>query len=112
VNWFRKNEAGDFIWPGFGENSRVLAWVVDRLENDAEGIDSPVGILPNREDLLLDGLGISEHDLTALFDVDKSSWLAECDSTDEYFGQFDGRVPPELQAELAELKQRLQALPA
>jgi len=112
VNWFRKNEAGDFIWPGFGENSRVLAWVVDRLENDAEGIDSPVGILPNREDLLLDGLGISEHDLTALFDVDKSSWLAECDLTDEYFGQFDGRVPPELQAELAELKQRLQALPA
>ena len=112
VNWFRKNEAGDFIWPGFGENSRVLAWIVDRLENDAEGIDSPVGILPNREDLLLDGLGISEHDLTALFDVDKSSWLAECDSTDEYFGQFDGRVPPELQAELAELKQRLQALPA
>ena len=112
VNWFRKNEAGDFIWPGFGENSRVLAWVVDRLENDAEGIDSPVGILPNREDLLLDGLGISEHDLTALFDVDKTSWLAECDLTDEYFGQFDGRVPPELQAELAELKQRLQALPA
>jgi phosphoenolpyruvate carboxykinase (GTP) len=112
VNWFRKNEAGDFIWPGFGENSRVLAWVVDRLENDAEGIDSPVGILPNREELLLDGLGISENDLTALFDVDKGSWLAECDSTDEYFGQFDGRVPPELQAELAELKQRLQALPA
>lgn len=112
VNWFRKNDAGDFIWPGFGENSRVLAWVIDRLENDAEGIDSPVGILPNREDLLLDGLGISEHDLTALFDVDKSSWLAECDSTDEYFAQFDGRVPPELQAELAELKQRLQALPA
>lgn len=112
VNWFRKNDAGDFIWPGFGENSRVLAWVIDRLENDVDGIDSPVGILPNREDLLLDGLGISKHDLTALFDVDKSSWLAECDSTDEYFGQFDGRVPPELQAELAELKQRLQALPA
>ena len=112
VNWFRKNEAGDFIWPGFGENSRVLAWVVDRLENDAEGIDSPVGILPNREDLLLDGLGISEHDLTALFDVDKGSWLAECDLTEEYFSQFDGRVPAELQAELADLKQRLNSLPA
>jgi phosphoenolpyruvate carboxykinase (GTP) len=112
VNWFRKNEAGDFIWPGFGENSRVLAWVVDRLENDAEGIDSPVGILPNREDLLLDGLEISENDLAALFAVDKGSWLAECDSTDEYFGQFDGRVPAELQTELADLKQRLQALPA
>lgn len=112
VNWFRKNEAGDFIWPGFGENSRVLAWVVDRLENEAEGIDSPVGVLPNREDLPLDGLEISEQDLEALFDVDKNSWLAECDSTEEYFSQFDGRVPPELQAELADLKQRLNSLPA
>ena len=112
VNWFRKNEAGDFIWPGFGENSRVLAWVVDRLENEAEGIDSPVGVLPNREDLPLDGLEISEHDLEALFDVDKGSWLAECDLTEEYFSQFDGRVPAELQAELADLKQRLNSLPA
>ena len=112
VNWFRKNEAGDFIWPGFGENSRVLAWVVDRLENEAEGIDSPVGVLPNREDLPLDGLDISESDLEALFDVDKGSWLAECDLTEEYFSQFDGRVPPELQAELADLKSRLNSLPA
>jgi len=112
VNWFRKNEDGQFIWPGFGENSRVLAWVVDRLENEAEGIDSPVGILPKREDLPLDGLEISEADLDALFDVDKSSWLAECDLTDEYFSQFDDRVPAEIQAELTELKQRLNALPA
>jgi len=112
VNWFRKNESGDFIWPGFGENSRVLAWVVDRLENEAEGIDSPVGVLPNREDLPLDGLTITESDLDALFDVDKSSWLAECDLTEEYFSQFDGRVPPELQAELADLKSRLNSLPA
>jgi phosphoenolpyruvate carboxykinase (GTP) len=110
VNWFRKNEAGDFIWPGFGDNSRVLAWVVDRLENEAEGIDSPVGILPIREDLPLSGLEISEGDLDALFDVDKSSWLAECDSTEEYFNQFDGRVPAELQAELADLKTRLNSL--
>ena len=112
VNWFRKNEAGDFIWPGFGENSRVLAWVVDRLENEAEGIDSPVGVLPNRGDLPLDGLEISANDLEALFDVDKGSWLAECDLTEEYFSQFDGRVPAELQAELADLKQRLNSLPA
>ena len=110
VNWFRKNEAGEFIWPGFGENSRVLAWVVDRLENEAEGIDSPVGVLPNREDLPLDGLDISESDLQALFDVDKGSWLAECDLTEEYFSLFDGRVPAELQAELADLKARLNSL--
>jgi phosphoenolpyruvate carboxykinase (GTP) len=110
VNWFRKNEAGDFIWPGFGENSRVLAWVVDRLENEADGIDSPVGVLPIRDDLQLDGLEITEGDLDALFDVDKGSWLAECDLTEEYFSQFDGRVPAELQAELADLKSRLNAL--
>ena len=112
VNWFRKNEAGDFIWPGFGENSRVLAWVVDRLENEAEGIDSPVGILPIRADLPLSGLEITEDDLDALFDVDKGSWLAECDLTEEYFSQFDGRVPAELQTELADLKSRLNSLPA
>jgi phosphoenolpyruvate carboxykinase (GTP) len=112
VNWFRKNEAGDFIWPGFGENSRVLAWVVDRLENEADGIDSPVGVLPNLEDLPLAGLDITEGDLDALFDVDKGSWLAECDLTEEYFSQFDGRVPAELQAELADLKARLNSLPA
>ena len=112
VNWFRKNEAGDFIWPGFGENSRVLAWVVDRLENEAEGIDSPVGVLPIREDLPLAGLDITEGDLDALFDVDKGSWLAECDLTEEYFSQFDGRVPAELQAELEDLKARLNSLPA
>ena len=112
VNWFRKNEAGDFIWPGFGENSRVLAWVVDRLENEADGIDSPVGILPIRDDLPLSGLEISEHDLDALFDVDKNSWLAECDLTEEYLSQFDGRVPAELQAELADLKARLNSLSA
>ena len=112
VNWFRKNEAGDFIWPGFGENSRVLAWVVDRLENEADGIDSPVGVLPNLEDLPLAGLEITESDLDALFDVDKGSWLAECDLTEEYFSQFDGRVPAELQAELADLKARLNSMPA
>jgi phosphoenolpyruvate carboxykinase (GTP) len=112
VNWFRKDESGKFIWPGFGENSRVLAWVVDRLEGSAEGEDSPVGLLPQMEELNLSGLEISETDLDALFEVDKGSWLAECELTDEYFAQFDGRVPAELNAELADLKQRLNRLPA
>jgi len=112
VNWFRKNEEGKFIWPGFGENSRVLAWVVDRLEGNAEGEDSPVGLLPQMDELNLSGLEITSEDLDALFDVDKSSWLAECELTDEYFAQFDGRVPAELNAELADLKKRLNTLPA
>jgi phosphoenolpyruvate carboxykinase (GTP) len=112
VNWFRKDDSGNFIWPGFGENSRVLAWVIARLEGSAEGEDSPVGLLPQLDELNLSGLDISEADLDALFDVDKDSWLAECELTDEYFAQFDGRVPPELNTELADLKQRLNNLPA
>ena len=93
----------------FGQD---LAKTPEYLRGLLIGIDSPVGILPKLEDLPLDGLEISETDLDALFDVDKSSWLAECDLTDEYFSQFDDRVPAEIQAELAELKQRLNALPA
>jgi phosphoenolpyruvate carboxykinase (GTP) len=69
-------------------------------------------VLPIREDLPLSGLDISDADLDALFDVDKGSWLAECDLTEEYFSQFDGRVPAELQAELADLKARLNSLSA
>lgn len=111
VNWFRKNDEGKFIWPGFGENSRVLAWIIDRLEGTVDGEDSPVGLLPKRSDMNLAGLDLSEADLDELFDVDKSSWLAECELTDEYFGQFDDRVPNELEAELADLKSRLSNLP-
>ena len=112
VNWFRKNDEGKFIWPGFGENSRVLAWIVDRLEGTVDGQDSPVGLLPNREDLNLDGLDLGADDVNELFNVDKGSWLAECELTDEYFGQFDDRVPAELEAELEDLKSRLNSLPA
>ena len=112
VNWFRKNDEGKFIWPGFGENSRVLAWIVDRLEGTVDGQDSPVGLLPHRDDLNLSGLDLSDGDLNELFNVDKGSWLAECELTDEYFGQFDDRVPAELEAELEDLKSRLNDLPA
>ena len=107
VNWFRKDKDGKFIWPGFGENSRVLAWIVDRLEGKVDGVESPLGVLPKPEDLILDGLDISKDQLSELFNIDKNSWLEECQLTDEYFEMFGDRVPKELEAELTQLKNRL-----
>ncbi len=107
VNWFRKDKDGKFIWPGFGENSRVLAWIVDRLEGQVEGVESPLGILPKSEDLNLSGLQLSAEDLSELFRIDRESWLEECSLTDEYFDMFGDRIPAELETELAELKKRL-----
>lgn len=107
VNWFRKDKDGKFIWPGFGENSRVLAWIVDRLEGHVDGIESPLGILPITEDLNLAGLELSADNLAELFRIEKESWLEECSLTDEYFDMFGDRIPDELEAELTALKQRL-----
>ena len=107
VNWFRKDQNGKFIWPGFGENSRVLAWIVDRLENKVDGIESPLGVLPKLEDLNLSGLDLTEEDLAELFKIEKDSWLEECKLTDEYFEMFGDRIPDELEAELSGLKERL-----
>ncbi|MEI6405042.1 MAG: phosphoenolpyruvate carboxykinase (GTP) [Actinomycetes bacterium] len=107
VNWFRKNADGKYIWPGFGENSRVLAWIIDRLEGNVEATDSPIGWLPVPGDLNVDGLSISDADLSDLFAVDAQTWLAECDMTEEYFVQFGDHVPSQVRTELASLRERL-----
>jgi phosphoenolpyruvate carboxykinase (GTP) len=107
VNWFRKNAEGKFIWPGFGDNSRVLAWIIGRLDGDVDAIETPIGRLPKIEDLNLDGLDISDETITELFKVDAASWTAEADLTQEYFEQFGEHTPKELFAQLDGLKQRL-----
>ncbi|MDH6235878.1 phosphoenolpyruvate carboxykinase (GTP) [Cryobacterium sp. CG_9.6] len=107
VNWFRKGPDGSFIWPGFGENSRVLEWMVRRIEGHADAIDTPIGLLPTEDGLNLDGLDLSADALEQLFHIDETSWLAECDLTDEYFSQFGDRVPPALLAELASVRYHL-----
>nr|MCU0295571.1 phosphoenolpyruvate carboxykinase (GTP) [Candidatus Nanopelagicales bacterium] len=109
VNWFRKDENGKFIWPGFGENSRVLAWIVERVEGRTEAEATAIGAKPKDGDLYVDGLGMSEEQIAELFAVDPQSWLAECDLTEEYFDQFGDRVPQGLRDELAALRQRLEA---
>ncbi|MFC7407206.1 phosphoenolpyruvate carboxykinase (GTP) [Georgenia alba] len=107
VNWFRKNADGKYIWPGFGENSRVLEWVLRRINGEVEALDAPTGRLPRTEDLNLDGLDLTEDELAALFEVDPDSWAAEADVTEEYFQQFGERLPQQMTAQLAALRGRL-----
>ena len=114
VNWFRKSTDGRFLWPGFGENSRVVEWIARRTDSrrgpDAPGtVRGPVGLMPRLEDLNLAGLDIPERDLAELFDVDPRAGLVEAASTEKLFDRFDGRVPAELRGELESLRERLVA---
>ena len=109
VNWFRKDAAGKFIWPGFGDNSRVLAWIIDRVDGEAEAEETAIGRRPLPGALDIDGLDLTEDDLLELFDVDSATWLAECDLTEEYFAKFGERLPAGLSAQLADLRDRLVA---
>ena len=107
-NWFRKDAAGNYIWPGYGENSRVLAWIIDRLEGLAEAVETPIGRVPAAGALDVTGMGISDEVMADLFAVDSDSWLAEADLTAEYFQLFGDRLPAEMVGQLDALKARLQ----
>lgn len=107
VNWFRRDGDGRFIWPGFGDNSRVLEWIIRRVEGQADAVETPIGNLPVVEQLNLDGVDITEEDIEAIFAIDENSWRAEADMTEEYFAQFGDRVPEELRDQLAGLRERL-----
>jgi phosphoenolpyruvate carboxykinase (GTP) len=109
VNWFRKGADGKFLWPGFGENSRVLDWILRRVEGTADATSSPVGHLPADDALVLGNLKLTADDLAALFHVDPQSWLAECDLTEEYFAKFGASLPAEMSEQLAALRARLTA---
>ena len=109
VNWFRKNSAGKFIWPGFGENSRVLKWVFERCGAGAEANETAVGYLPTRESLDLNGLDIADADLDELLSIDPEAWLAEVPSMREHLEKFGERMPQELIDELNGIEERLEA---
>jgi phosphoenolpyruvate carboxykinase (GTP) len=96
VNWFRKDADGHFIWPGFGENSRVLKWIVERLSGDAEAVETPIGHLPAPGSLDLDGLDLSEADLEPLLTVDAQAWKLEADQMPEFFRMFGEHLPKRL----------------
>ncbi|MEI2700809.1 MAG: phosphoenolpyruvate carboxykinase (GTP) [Baekduia sp.] len=106
VNWFRKDEDGRFLWPGFGDNSRVLEWIVRRVEGKAEGIETPLGIVPRAEDLNVDGLDLSADDLTKLLTVDTEAVKAELPQVEEHLAKFE-RLPAEVRAQFEALKSDL-----
>jgi phosphoenolpyruvate carboxykinase (GTP) len=113
VNWFRKGPDGEFLWPGFAENARVLEWIAGRVSGDVAAEESPIGRLPVLDDVDVDGLDLPEGALERLFAVDADSWNVEADLTEEFFAQFGRRLPAALATELAALRYRLaQAEPA
>jgi len=109
VNWFRKGADGRFLWPGFGENARVVDWIIRRIEGAVPAIDTPIGRIPRTSDLNLDGIDIPEADLAELFEIDTASWMREAELTEEFYDSFGDRVPAPLRAELASLRYRLRA---
>jgi len=108
VNWFRKSADGRWLWPGFGENSRVLAWVFERISGRGAYVDTPIGRMPSPEGGIdLDGLEIAEEDIAELLRVDPDEWQAELALVERHYGRFGDAVPPELRAQLEALRSRL-----
>ncbi|QCX78810.1 Phosphoenolpyruvate carboxykinase [GTP] [Streptomyces sp. YIM 121038] len=107
VNWFRKNDAGKFVWPGFGENSRVLKWIVGRLEGTAEGVETPIGVLPTPDSLDTNGLELPAADLEFLLTVDKEVWREEAALVPDHLNTFGDHTPKELWDEYRALVARL-----
>jgi phosphoenolpyruvate carboxykinase (GTP) len=110
VNWFRKDADGKFLWPGFGDNSRVLDWVIRRVQGKADAVDTAIGRAPAPGSLQLDGLDLTDQQVTELFAVNPESWLAEADLTEEYFAQFGSHLPAAMSEELSLLRARLSAV--
>ena len=107
VNWFRKGDDGSFLWPGFGENSRVLKWIVERAAGAANAVDTPIGRVPAAGSLDTDGLGIDEATLAELLQVNADSWRAEVPQLEEHYASIGATLPQELRDELKELEKRL-----
>ncbi len=108
VNWFRKNDEGKWLWPGFGENSRVLKWIVDRLEGRAQGVRTPIGVLPAEGELDVEGLDLPAEDLALLLSVDPEVWKQEAALIPEFFDQFGEHLPQALKDEQRKLVERLE----
>ncbi len=108
VNWFRKSDDGRFLWPGFGENSRVLAWMLDRVDGLEPAVPSPLGLLPTRTGIDLEELEMPAADWAELFSVDPGAWAAETRSVAAFFEGFDGRVPAAIEAQLSALAEAIE----
>lgn len=107
VNWFRTDDEGHFIWPGFGDNMRVIMWILDRCEDKVDADLTAIGYVPKAEDINIEGLDISLDTIKELLSVDKQSWLDDVANIKEFYAQIGDRVPEELHEELAALEERL-----
>jgi phosphoenolpyruvate carboxykinase (GTP) len=107
VNWFRRDDDGRFLWPGFGENSRVLKWVFERVNGTADAIDTPIGKLPTKEALDLDGLEIDDADLDTILSVDVDGWKAAIPQIREHYARFGDKLPAALNVEVDSLEAKL-----
>jgi phosphoenolpyruvate carboxykinase (GTP) len=107
VNWFRKDESGKFLWPGFGENSRVLAWIFRRCEGKAEAVETAAGLVPAKGAIETEGLDVSDEQMEELLAVDPEQLAGSLPAVEEHFAKFGDRLPDDLRTELAKLEQRL-----
>jgi phosphoenolpyruvate carboxykinase (GTP) len=107
VNWFRTGDDGRFLWPGFGQNLRVLLWMIDRVRGRAEAVETPIGMVPARGALDLGGLDIPKDDVAALLRVDRDDWAAEVPEMRTFFDRLGDRLPPEMDRSLATLAKDL-----
>lgn len=111
VNWFRKDEDGKFIWPGFGENMRVLKWIVERVNNKADGVKSPFGWMPRHQDIEWEGLPFDPTTYNEIMNIERDAGLAEADDQQELFDSFKDKLPAEMVAQRAAFRKRLEAAP-
>jgi phosphoenolpyruvate carboxykinase (GTP) len=107
VNWFRKTSDGKWLWPGYGENSRVLKWISERIDGTGKAVETPIGYVPAPGAIDLSGLDVSNQDMEELLRVDVNAWLQEVESIKKHYSQFGDRLPQGLRAELNALEQRL-----
>lgn len=107
VNWFRKNANGDFMWPGFGDNMRVLKWIIERCAGSSDAVKTPIGLIPQGKDLDLSGLDLSEATVAALLAIDPKIWRTEMEAIEEYFGSFGDRLPGAISAQVERIKREI-----
>ena len=107
VNWFRKSPEGKWLWPGYGDNSRVLKWICERVEGTGKAVKTPIGNLPTEDGLDLTGLKTTKEDIKQLLSVDPEGWKNELADISAYYAKFGDKLPAALQKELDGLKQRL-----
>ncbi len=107
VNWFRKDENGKWLWPGYGENMRVLEWIFNACDNTVETIDTPIGLVPNKKDINVKGIDEVAENLDELLSVNTAKWLDECELIEEHYKNFGSHLPKELAEEFEALKSRL-----